>query len=77
MDNAEKSIEQVNADQIYTSKQFKRIKDNFQVTQESFPVFRLATEKTVLNLKLFKCYFSGHIPAIPEDCPHAQPSNSI
>eukprot|EP00091_Calanus_sinicus_P022344 TRINITY_DN7036_c0_g1_i1.p1 TRINITY_DN7036_c0_g1~~TRINITY_DN7036_c0_g1_i1.p1 ORF type:complete len:304 (-),score=104.79 TRINITY_DN7036_c0_g1_i1:562-1473(-) len=30
MDNAEKSIEQVNADQIYTSKQFKRIKDNFQ-----------------------------------------------
>ena len=31
MDNAEKSIEQVNAPQIYTSKQFKRIKDNFQV----------------------------------------------
>jgi len=30
MDNAEKSIEQVNAPQIYTSKQFKRIKDNFQ-----------------------------------------------
>jgi len=30
MDNAEKSTEQVNADQIYTSKQFKRIKDNFQ-----------------------------------------------
>jgi len=30
MDNAEKSIEQVNADQIYTSKQFKKIKDNFQ-----------------------------------------------
>jgi len=29
MDSAEKSIEQVNADQIYTSKQFKRIKDNF------------------------------------------------
>jgi len=29
MDNAEKSIEQVNADTIYTSKQFKRIKDNF------------------------------------------------
>ena len=31
MDNAEKSIEKVNADQIYTSKQFKRIKDEFQV----------------------------------------------
>merc|ERR1711892_1396281 len=30
MDNAEKSIEKVNADQIYTSKQFKRIKDEFQ-----------------------------------------------
>jgi len=30
MDSAEKSIEQVNADQIYTSKQFKRIKDQFQ-----------------------------------------------
>jgi len=29
MDNAEKAIEQVNADTIYTSKQFKRIKDNF------------------------------------------------
>jgi len=29
MDNAEKSIEQVNAPTIYTSKQFKRIKDNF------------------------------------------------
>jgi len=29
MDNAEKSIEQVNADTIYTSKQFKRIKDQF------------------------------------------------
>jgi len=29
MDNAEKSIDQVNADTIYTSKQFKRIKDNF------------------------------------------------
>jgi len=29
MDNAEKSIEQVNADTIYTSKQFQRIKDNF------------------------------------------------
>ena len=32
MDSAEKSIEQVNADQIYTSKQFKRIKDQFQVS---------------------------------------------
>jgi len=30
MDNAEKAIEQVNADQIYTSKQFMRIRDNFQ-----------------------------------------------
>jgi len=29
MDNAEKAIDQVNADTIYTSKQFKRIKDNF------------------------------------------------
>jgi len=29
MDNAEKSIEQVTADTIYTSKQFQRIKDNF------------------------------------------------
>lgn len=29
MDNAEKSIQQVNADTIYTSKQFKRIKDTF------------------------------------------------
>ena len=33
MDNAEKAIEQVNADQIYTSKQFMRIRDNFQVNQ--------------------------------------------
>ena len=33
MDNAEKAIEQVNADQIYTSKQFQRIKDNFFVSQ--------------------------------------------
>ena len=32
MDNAEKSIEQVNADTIYTSKQFKRIKDQFDVS---------------------------------------------
>ena len=32
MDNAEKAIEQVNADTIYTSKQFKRIKDNFYVS---------------------------------------------
>ena len=31
MDSAEKAIEQVNADQIYTSKQFMRIRDNFQV----------------------------------------------
>jgi len=30
MDRAEASIEQVNADKIYTSKEFKRIKDNFQ-----------------------------------------------
>jgi len=30
MDSAEKAIEQVNADQIYTSKQFMRIRDNFQ-----------------------------------------------
>ena len=37
MDNAEKSIEQVNADTIYTSKQFKRIKDNFQVSSHSVP----------------------------------------
>lgn len=29
MDNAEKAIDQVNADQIYTSKQFMRIRDNF------------------------------------------------
>merc|ERR1712156_900068 len=29
MDNAEKSIEQVTAPTIYTSKQFQRIKDNF------------------------------------------------
>jgi len=29
MDRAEASIEQVNADKIYTSKEFKRIKDNF------------------------------------------------
>jgi len=29
MDRAESSIEQVNADKIYTSKEFKRIKDNF------------------------------------------------
>ena len=33
MDNAEKAIEQVNADQIYTSKQFQRIKDNFFVSK--------------------------------------------
>lgn len=30
MDRAEASIAQVNADKIYTSKEFKRIKDNFQ-----------------------------------------------
>jgi len=29
MDNAEKAIEKVNADQIYTSKQFMRIRDDF------------------------------------------------
>jgi len=29
MDRAEKAIDQVNADKIYTSKEFKRIKDNF------------------------------------------------
>ena len=32
MDNAEKAIDQVNADQIYTSKQFMRIRDNFYVS---------------------------------------------
>merc|ERR1719432_284969 len=30
MDRAEASITQVNADKIYTSKEFSRIKDNFQ-----------------------------------------------
>jgi len=30
MDNAEKAIDKVNADQIYTSKQFMRIRDEFQ-----------------------------------------------
>ena len=33
MDNAEKAIEKVNADQIYTSKQFMRIRDEFYVSQ--------------------------------------------
>lgn len=32
MDNAEKAIEKVNADQIYTSKQFMRIRDDFYVS---------------------------------------------
>ena len=32
MDNAEKAIEKVNADQIYTSKQFMRIRDEFYVS---------------------------------------------
>lgn len=35
MDNAEKAIEKVNADQIYTSKQFMRIRDEFYVSQKS------------------------------------------
>ena len=35
MDSAEKAIDQVNADQIYTSKQFMRIRDNFYVSLKS------------------------------------------
>ena len=43
MDSAEKAIEQVNADQIYTSKQFMRIRDNFQVKQLGIFSFQLVT----------------------------------
>ena len=41
MDNAEKAIDQVNADQIYTSKQFMRIRDNFYVS--------IIGEKRIIN----------------------------
>ena len=34
MDNAEKAIDKVNANQIYTSKQFMRIRDEFQVSKK-------------------------------------------
>ena len=37
MDNAEKAIEKVNADQIYTSKQFMRIRDEFYVSRLLWP----------------------------------------
>ena len=47
MDNAEKAIEKVNADQIYTSKQFMRIRDDFYVslieTREIDIYFNLVT----------------------------------
>ena len=48
MDNAEKAIEKVNADQIYTSKQFMRIRDEFYVshslkTYHAGVVFQLRT----------------------------------
>ena len=39
MDNAEKAIEKVNADQIYTSKQFMRIRDEFYVSRLLWPSY--------------------------------------
>jgi hypothetical protein len=64
MDNAEKSIEQVNADQIYTSKQFKRIKDNFQV--KTFINLYSDWQQGIRKFVLFFCPHPSHIFVIPE-----------
>ena len=64
MDNAEKSIEQVNADQIYTSKQFKRIKDNFQV--KTFINFYPDWQQGIRKFVLFFWSHPSHTFLIPE-----------
>ena len=58
MDNAEKSIEKVNADQIYTSKQFKRIKDEFQVNVFIIWFWQFRFPMSGNNVAILHCFFS-------------------